>query len=76
MPRNLIDASIGWDNMFRNDHYKWNLRLTAINLTNNDGLYNYLSTFSGTHFVGPRTWKGGTGFRFLNGNHCEQKSRG
>jgi hypothetical protein len=64
VPRNLIDASVGWENMFRNDHHKWNLRLTAINLTNNDGLYNYLSTFSGTHFVAPRTWKAELGFDF------------
>jgi hypothetical protein len=64
VPRNLIDASVGWDNMFRNDHYRWNLRLTAINLSNNDGLYNYLSTFSGTHFVAPRTWKAELGFGF------------
>jgi hypothetical protein len=30
--------------------------LTAINLTNVAGLYNYLSTFSGTHFVSPRAY--------------------
>jgi hypothetical protein len=63
-PRNMIDASVGWDNMFRNDRSKWNLRLTAINLTNKDGLYNFLSTFSGTHFVTPRTWKAEIGFDF------------
>jgi hypothetical protein len=63
-PRNMIDASVGWDNMFRKDRYKWNLRLTAINLTNKDGLYNFLSTFSGTHFVTPRTWKAEIGFDF------------
>jgi hypothetical protein len=50
--------------MFRNDRYKWNLRLTAINLTNKDGLYNFLSTFSGTHFLAPRTWKAEIGFDF------------
>jgi outer membrane receptor protein involved in Fe transport len=63
-PRHLIDASIGWDNIFNKDHYKWNLRLTAINLTNKDALYNFLSTFSGTHFVTPRTWKAEIGFDF------------
>ncbi len=62
--RNLFDATIGWDNLFRSDRYKWNLRLTAINLTNKDGLYNLLSTFSGTHFVSPRTWKAEIGFEF------------
>lgn len=63
-PRHMIDASIGWDNIFRNDRYKWNLQLTAINLTNKDALYNFLSTFSGTHFESPRTWKAELGFSF------------
>jgi hypothetical protein len=54
-PRHLFDASIGHDNLFRGDRYKWSLRLTAINMTNRVALYNFLSTFSGTHFVTPRT---------------------
>jgi hypothetical protein len=29
-----------------------------VNLTNNYALYNFLSTFSGTHFVSPRTFTG------------------
>src|SRR5579863_240316 len=32
-PRHLFDASIGDDNLFNADHYKWSLRLTVINLT-------------------------------------------
>jgi len=63
-PRNLIDASVGWDNLFRNDRLKWNLQLTAINLTNKDAMFNFLSTFSGTHFNSPRTWKAELGFNF------------
>src|SRR5260370_15819670 len=55
VPRNLFDASIGHDNLFHGDRYKWSLRLTAINMTNRVALYNFLSTFSGTHFVTPRT---------------------
>ena len=35
-------------------HYKWSLTLTAINVTNKLALYNFLSTFSGTHYVTPR----------------------
>jgi hypothetical protein len=31
------------------------LKLSALNLTNQEALYNFLSTFSGTHFVTPRT---------------------
>jgi hypothetical protein len=53
-PRNLFDASLGKDNIFHKEHYKVNLDLTAINVTNKYALYNFLSTFSGTHYVTPR----------------------
>jgi hypothetical protein len=53
-PRDLFDASLGKDNIFRADRYKLNLDLTAINVTNKYALYNFLSTFSGTHYVTPR----------------------
>jgi hypothetical protein len=53
-PRSLFDASIGKDNIFRAKRYKLNLDLTAINVTNKYALYNFLSTFSGTHYVTPR----------------------
>jgi hypothetical protein len=29
--------------------------VNVVNLLNVDGLYNFLSTFSGTHFVAPRS---------------------
>jgi hypothetical protein len=63
-PRNLFDASIGHDNLFHGDRYKWSLRFTAINMTNKVALYNFLSTFSGTHFVTPRTESVELGFHF------------
>jgi hypothetical protein len=63
-PRNLFDASVGDDNLLHGDHYKWSLRLTAINLTNKTALYNFLSTFSGTHFVTPRAYTAELGFHF------------
>jgi hypothetical protein len=53
-PRNLFDASIGKDNIFHTEHFKTNLDFTAINVTNKYALYNFLSTFSGTHYVTPR----------------------
>jgi hypothetical protein len=53
-PRDLFDASLGKDNIFHADRYKLNLDLTAINVTNKYALYNFLSTFSGTHYVTPR----------------------
>jgi len=52
--RDLFDASVGMNNIFHKEHYKVDLDLTAINLTNKYALYNFLSTFSGTHYVTPR----------------------
>ncbi len=63
-PRNLFDVSLGEDNLFKGDHYKWSLTLTAINITNKLALYNFLSTFSGTHYVTPRALTAQLGFHF------------
>ena len=63
-PRNLIDLSLGDDNLFHGDRYKWSARLTAVNVTNKVALYNFLSTFSGTHFVTPRALTAEVGFHF------------
>jgi Carboxypeptidase regulatory-like domain len=63
-PRNLFDVSVGEDNLFRGDRYKWSLRFTAINVTNKVALYNFLSTFSGTHYVTPRALTAELGFHF------------
>ena len=63
-PRHLFDIAVGDDNIFRGDKYKWSLRLTAINITNKVALYNFLSTFSGTHFLTPRTYTAELGFHF------------
>ena len=54
-PRNLFDASLGQQNIFHTSRFKTDLTLTAINLTNKYALYNFLSTFSGTHYVTPRS---------------------
>jgi hypothetical protein len=63
-PRHLFDLSVGDDDLFRGDRYKWSLRFTVINLTNRVALYNFLSTFSGTHFITPRTESVQVGFHF------------
>ncbi len=63
-PRNLFDLAVGEDNLFRGDRYKWSARVTVINVANKEALYNYLSTFSGTHYVTPRTVTGELGFHF------------
>jgi hypothetical protein len=52
--RDLVDASIGKSNIFHSELFKTSLDLTAINVTNKYALYNFLSTFSGTHYVTPR----------------------
>ena len=62
--RNLFDISLGHDNLFHGDRYKWSLQLTAINIANNYVLYNFLSTFSGTHYVTPRALTAQLGFHF------------
>jgi hypothetical protein len=62
--RSLFDISVGHDNLFRADKYKVSLQLTAINLTNKYALYNFLSTFSGTHYVTPRALTAEIGFHF------------
>jgi Carboxypeptidase regulatory-like domain len=63
-PRSLFDASVGHDNLFHGDRYKWSLRFTVINLANKTTLYNFLSTFSGTHYVTPRSETLELGFHF------------
>jgi hypothetical protein len=62
-PRHLFDFSAGTDNLLRADHNKISLRFTVVNLTNKTALYNFLS-FSGTHFVTPRTFQVQAGFSF------------
>jgi len=63
-PRSLFDLSLGDDNLFKGERYRWSLSLTAINLTNKLALYNFLSTFSGTHYVTPRALTAQIGFHF------------
>jgi hypothetical protein len=62
--RNLFDVSVGEDNLFGGDKHKWSLRLTAVNLFDKEALYNFISTFSGTHYVTPRTLTAEIGFHF------------
>ncbi|MGA7521601.1 MAG: TonB-dependent receptor [Acidobacteriaceae bacterium] len=57
-PKSLFDMALGKDNLFHGDHYQWGAQITAINVTNKYALYNFLSTFSGTHYVTPRAITG------------------
>jgi hypothetical protein len=62
--RSLFDLAVGHDDIFHGDRYKWSARLSVINLTNKVAIYNFLSTFSGTHYVTPRTITATIGFHF------------
>ena len=63
-PRHLFDLSVGTDNLLRTDRTKLTLRFTAMNITNKVALYNFRSTFSGTHFVAPRAFQVQAGITF------------
>jgi hypothetical protein len=63
-PRHLFDFSVGTDNLFRTERTKVTLRFNVLNLTNKEALYNFQSTFSGTHFVSPRSFQGQIGLTF------------
>ena len=62
--RNLFDLAVGDDNLFHGERYKMSLQVTAINLMNKKALYNFLSTFSGTHYVTPRALTAELAFDF------------
>ena len=66
-PRNLFDLSMGEDNLLHRkeaDKRTLSASLTIVNLTNKYALYNFLSTFSGTHFVTPRSITGEIAYHF------------
>jgi Carboxypeptidase regulatory-like domain len=63
-PRNLFDVSLGKNNIFHTEKFKTDLDFTAINVTNKYALYNFLSTFSGTHYVTPRALTAKVTFNF------------
>ena len=63
-PRSLFDVSLGKNNLFNKERFKTDLDLTAINVTNKYALYNFLSTFSGTHYVTPRAMTAKITFNF------------
>ncbi len=63
-PRHLFDMAIGMDDLLQTDQHKIGLQFTALNLTNEIALYNFLSTFSGTHFVNPRSYTVELSYKF------------
>ena len=66
-PRSVFDMELGDDNIAHfgeKERYKFSARITAINMVNKYALYNFLSTFSGTHYLTPRTVTGELSFHF------------
>ena len=69
-PRNLFDLALGEDNLFpklfhfKNEKEHFSGNVTLVNLANQYALYNFLSTFSGTHYVTPRTATATLAFNF------------
>jgi hypothetical protein len=54
-PRHLFSIAGGTDNLFRSERVRTTLRVSVGNAANRQALYNFQSTFAGTHFVAPRT---------------------
>jgi Carboxypeptidase regulatory-like domain len=64
-PRHIFDIGVGSDNLFNQpDHSHVTVRFTISNVTNKIALYNFHSTFTGTHFVAPRSYIAAIGFVF------------
>ena len=64
-PRNVFDMSLGTDNLFHKEGpRRFSASVEIQNLSNVVAVYNFLSTFSGTHFLTPRTVMGRVGFNF------------
>jgi hypothetical protein len=63
-PRNLFDLAFGDDNLFHGDKKTISAHVTIVNVTDKYALYNFLSTFSGTHYVSPRSITAEVGFHF------------
>jgi hypothetical protein len=63
-PRHLLDLGLGADNLFHSNGAKVRVRFSVVNVTNKEALYNFLSTFTGTHFVTPRAYQFQVGVTF------------
>ena len=63
--RNVFDIGVGIDNLLRSaDSKRITLQFTVVNLGNKEAMYNFLSTFGGTHFIQPRSYTGKIGYVF------------
>ena len=63
-PRNLFDFAVGADSLWKKDSYALTGRISVVNAADKVALYNFLSSFSGTHFISPRVVQGELTFHF------------
>ncbi len=63
-PRNLFDVAAGFDDIRHWEHYHLDGKIAVTNLTDKVALYNFLSSFSGTHFLTPRSVQAELRLRF------------
>jgi hypothetical protein len=62
--RHVFNMGIGFNNVLHTEKEKMALRFTVTNLTNKLALYNFESTFSGTHYLSPRAYQAEVAFTF------------
>jgi hypothetical protein len=63
VPRHLVDVGVGFDAL-KIGSVPFRARMAVVNVLNTVALYNFLSTFSGTHFVTPRSVQAELSVRF------------
>lgn len=63
-PRSLFDIVLGADRVWKKDRYTVGAKIAMVNLANKVALYNFLSSFSGTHFISPRSVQGEMAIHF------------
>lgn len=62
--RNTVDISVGKDDLIHHENQTLGVRIDVVNVNNPSALYNFLSTFSGTHFLTPRSISAGLRYSF------------
>ncbi|HEY0263851.1 MAG TPA: TonB-dependent receptor [Granulicella sp.] len=62
--RNTVDLSVGEDNLIHHAQHSLGIHAEVVNLNNTRALYNFLSTFSGTHFLTSRAVTVGLRYSF------------
>jgi hypothetical protein len=63
-PRHVFSLGVGTGDLLHSEHVKTAVRFTVLNLANEAALYNFLSPFSGTHWVAPRMYQAQLGWTF------------